>query len=82
MQYILTQEEMDNLVPKKQVEDRDKALSMLRDMVLKGVSVKCWRDEPHHYGYCDKCPLAPLYNPASLREVTMLLCDRPKEYSK
>ena len=70
MQYILTQEEYDNLIPKSQYEDKCKQVRDLQMRLLKAYHYKCIHDrtkeDEEEYGdefYCDDCPLAD-FNPS------------------
>lgn len=83
MQYLLTEEEYNNLVPKAEVERRDLALKKLHELFFKHSTFKCIHDtqDRRMYGYCDYCPLAPMH-PELPYEVSKLLCDKSKEYSK
>ena len=65
MQYILTQKEYDNLIPKSQYEDKCKQVKNLQMLLLKASNFKCIHDitkeDEEEYGdefYCDDCPLA------------------------
>ena len=87
MQYLLTQAELDALVPKAEVERRDKFLELARDLVLKHAKVQCIHAKPklpgshrHYAGYCDDCPLSDLTFPRELGKNQ--ICKLPKHYSK
>ena len=69
MQYILTQEEYDelNARPNKAATDATNAvLAALRDKLFKAAKFKCYQDLTDKeeaetrvdYGYCDGCPLS------------------------
>lgn len=85
MQYLLTQKEMDDLVPKERLERRDKVILVARDMILKYAKFTCVHDikkgtAGHGYNtYCDDCPLGILKAPASAQEY---LCKLSQSYSK
>lgn len=58
MQYILTKEELDNLVPKQDNTDRDKALEIARKRILSLSGFQCIHEDSGH-GFsrrCDGCP--------------------------
>jgi hypothetical protein len=57
MQYILTKEELDNLVPQVRLYDEQKKVEMLVEEFKK--TTKCWKE---NHGYCDQCPIASLNN--------------------
>lgn len=80
MQYLLTESEMTALVSKKQVEDRDNALEMLRRLVVS--DKKC--EERRQNEYCDECPLcsANARNNRVGFDVARLLCNRNQVLSK
>lgn len=84
MQYLLTQKEMDDLVPKERFERRNKVILVAREMILKYAKFKCVHDikvGEFGYGdtYCDACPLGILKAPASAQEY---LCTLSQSYSK
>ena len=63
MQYILTQEEYNNLVPKSKYEKKCDEVKKLQQMLLKASKFKCIYDAPDDSDdyfddmYCDDCPL-------------------------
>ena len=70
MQYILTQEEYKNLVPKSKYDNKCEEVEQLNKLVLKVADFKCIHDrtkeDEEEYGdefYCDDCPLAD-FNPS------------------
>lgn len=58
MMYILTKEELDNLVPKEKYNKLFDEIDKLNKLVLKYAKFKCIHDRPIGEWYCDKCPLA------------------------
>ena len=57
MQYLLTKEEYDNLVPKaKYYDERDK-VEELNAKVLELSEFVCIKEKPRLCAYCDKCPI-------------------------
>ncbi len=65
MQYILTQEEFDNLISKSKYEEKCNQVKNLQMLLLKVSNFKCIHDrtqeDEEEYGdefYCDYCPLA------------------------
>lgn len=78
MQYILTQEEYKNLVPKSRYDYKCKEIEKLNELVLKVANFKCIHDrtmeDEEKYGcdfYCDDCPL-----------VAAGTCSRTKDFSQ
>lgn len=57
MQYLLTQEERDNLVPQQKYHDEQMKVEML--LIQFKIDNKCWRE---NNGFCDQCPIAKLNN--------------------
>ena len=57
MQYILTQEEMNALVPKGKLERAEAKIEMLVREYKK--VHKCWKENG---GVCDDCPISSLKN--------------------
>lgn len=69
MQYILTKEEYDNLVPKeKYYAERDK-VEKLNIQVLELSEFVCIKEKPRLCVYCDSCPIVDT-------------CTNSKEFSK
>lgn len=59
MQYILTEEEFKNLVPKFRYEEKIKEIKELQKLVMTVTGHKCIYDNKGGiFSYCDKCPLA------------------------
>lgn len=72
MQYILTKEEYDDLVPRSIYVKRCDEIKQLQQMVMKATGYICRYDESDNYEcfYCDNCPLADFD------------CGKRKEFSK
>ena len=61
MQYILTQEEYKNLIPKSKYEEKLKEIVELQQLVMKTTGYTCrYDDTQYSYEgfYCDNCPIA------------------------
>ena len=72
MQYLLTEEEYKNLVPKSKYEERFRQILELQQLVMKATGHVCRYDSQgaYEYFYCDKCPIADFD------------CGHRKEFSK
>jgi hypothetical protein len=72
MQYILTEEEYKNLVPKSKYEEKCKENKELQQLLMKAAVYICIYDpQDKSVGfYCDNCPLAHFD------------CGKRKEFSK
>lgn len=62
MQYILTQEELDNLVHRSKYDEKRNEVKTLQQLLLKASNYKCIydrteEDEDEYGPYCDCCPL-------------------------
>jgi len=79
MKYILTQEEMDNLVPIAKYGKLISVLNLAKQLVLKGHEFSCIYISGNYDGYCDKCPLAGLDNNY---EYYNLICTKEKNFSQ
>ena len=75
MQYILTLEEYDNLVPKSELNKAKEKIDILNDKVLELSGFSCIYENKSVFSYCDKCPLN------SFRDGTGT-CNKVKSYSK
>lgn len=78
MQYLLSKDELDNLVPKKEVEDRVEALELARKRILEVSQFRCMYDV--RTGYCDSCPC--LMKDEEAREYESTTGHRGKLYEK
>ena len=81
MQYLLTEEEMQNLVSRIEVTRRDLALRESRQLILQLSHFTCIHERGRfgHGAYCDNCPIYTKF-PAEINN--KLLCDQPKNFSK
>lgn len=72
MQYILTKEEFDDLVPRSIYVKRCDEIKELQQLVMKATGYICRYDSQgdYVYFYCDNCPLAHFD------------CGKRKEFSK
>ena len=70
MQYILTKQEFDDLIPVKQYEEKCHQILDLNKLVLKLSNYRCYKDSGG-YGVCDSCPLVEIGS-----------CPKPKNFSK
>lgn len=69
MQYLLTKEEYNNLVPRsKYNEERDK-VEKLNRQVLELSEFTCIKERRFPWSYCDSCPIVDT-------------CTQSKEFSK
>lgn len=75
MQYILTLEEYDNLVPKSELNKAKEKIDILNEKVLELSEFSCIYENKSVFSYCDKCPLN------SFRDGTGT-CNKVKYYSK
>ena len=73
MQYILTEEEYKNLVPKWKYDEKIKVIEELQLLVMKATGHTCIYDSKGNYmfSYCDNCPLAEKFD-----------CGKQKDFSK
>lgn len=72
MQYILTNEEFNDLVPRSTYTKRCDEIKELQKLVMTITGYTCRHDSQYSYEcfYCDKCPLADFD------------CGKRKEFSK
>ncbi len=69
MQYILTQEEYNNLVPKEKYYAEMDRVEKLNIRVLELSEFVCIKEKPRLCVYCDTCPIVDT-------------CTKSKEFSK
>ena len=69
MQYILTKEEYDNLVPKEKYYAEMDKVEKLNIQVLELSEFVCIKEKPRLCAYCDSCPIVDT-------------CTKSKEFSK
>lgn len=67
MQYLLTKEEYENLVPKNKYEDVLEKLELLNQQVLHFTKNQCWHNDACYR--CDFCPV-------------LKTCTKEKKFSK
>jgi hypothetical protein len=79
MQYLLTPEEFNNLVPYRELEKAKKALAIAREIILAESQFTCIHEKKS--GYCDNCPCSSIREGYDYKDMTQL-CDRIQEYSK
>lgn len=86
MEYLLTKQEFENLVPKEEIERRDRALNTAREKLLEIARFDCVhdRDGKNHLGYCDMCPCSGIDDDwaGNWDKEWVLVCGLPKSYSK
>ena len=83
MKYLLTQEELDALVPKADLEESAKAIELMWDIMGKQGMLDCvGSDGLRHGTYCDECPLSGLSKDHDLYKSYWLACTKPHGYSK
>jgi hypothetical protein len=75
MQYILTQDEYNELEPKDEVTKRDMALDAARKFILLKSDFTCIEENPQNR--CDKCPITLMNG-----ETFHLVCQLPKKFSR
>ena len=77
MQYILTEDEYKNLVPKKELNELRElfldSIDVLNKKVLELSNFKCVIEYPRLCSYCDNCPISRLGTNT---------CMRNQEFSK
>lgn len=81
MQFLLTKDELDALVPKEQVQVRDEVLAVAAKAVMRAGGRACWHDTQSR-GYCDDCPLVALMHEAHMSRELRVICDKQKAFSK
>lgn len=88
MQYLLTQSEMENLVPLKELEASKLAVKALRELLIgdRCCAKRTTGRIEGKFSYCCECPLSDLQldhsaDPPS-REMSKSMCDRSRRYSK
>lgn len=78
MQYILSKEEYENLMPIESFERYETALEAARRIIINQSEYPCGET------YCDKCPL--VWNPRiedwRSSEIYNLICTKNKSFSK
>lgn len=79
MQYLLTQQEYDKLVPKAELDSARKALALAREAILRSAKFTCIHEGKR--GYCDFCPIGDLAGKIAYND-SKLICTLHREYSK
>lgn len=83
MQYILTQEERNNLVPLAQLDGAMVALEEARKQILKSANFTCWHapNANPDYDLCDDCPCSSIEDGKDYK-TWELVCGLSKNYSQ
>lgn len=79
MQYILSESELNDLVHKNGVIERNTALETARKIIINLTNYPCGKD------YCDMCPISEvgsLQNDRPNSTTSRLICKKPRRYSK
>jgi len=82
MQYLLTQDELEALVPAKSLEERNDALEAARKLIVKLANIPCGKT------YCSECPISSIGfydhdDPDAISwESSKLICSEYRKYSK
>lgn len=83
MQYILTQEERNNLVPLTSLENAKHALEEARKAMLEAANFTCWHspESDSEWDYCDDCPCSSIADGKDYK-IWELICGLSKNYSQ
>ena len=87
MQYVLTQDEKDKLVPLVDLEACNVALEEARKEILKAHMRTCIHDAPsedYDFADCGDCPCSPIGTHEDGKDYKTwdLICSLPKQYSQ
>ena len=83
MQHLLTQDELDALVPKADLEKSVTAIELMWHVMGKHGLLNCINaDGVHLNHYCDECPLSGLGESPSGFRMYRMACTKPRSYSK
>lgn len=83
MEYVLTQEEMDNLIPKWKLDEREEALLWAKKAILRTANFECIHENT--YSYCDECPISNVGDAQTDKasyEISRHVCGESRKYSK
>lgn len=82
MQFILTQQELDDLVPKAKLTTQSRLIEEARITILKLAKFDCIHNETgsNRGGYCDDCPCSPLNHKDY--QLWSAVCTLSKDYSQ
>ena len=83
MQYLLTQEERNNLVPLVDLDKAKLALEEARKQILKSSNFTCWHEPESNpdYDLCDDCPCSSIGEGKDYK-TWELVCGLSKNYSQ
>jgi len=83
MQYILTQEERNNLVPLVSLENAKAALEEARKAILEATNFTCWHspESNSEWDMCDDCPCSSIGEGKDYK-TWELVCGLSKNYSQ
>lgn len=85
MQYILTEEEINNLVPMSRLAASREAIKAMREMIVGDRCIHSRAGQLGQFIYCEQCPLDDmnddLPNPPTAA-ISAEMCDLHREYSQ
>jgi len=86
MKYILTQEEIDKMVPKKDLDKARKALDWMLNIFVSRCPHNPNPPPGHPYGYCSECPISDIREPTQIPipedGISRTICTRRRRYGK
>jgi len=86
MMHILTDAELEDLVPARDLHNATVAIRLLGEKLLAVTNSHCIHDPGRGRGYCDDCPLSgiktPRHDDEEVWEATRLFCRKSKNFSK
>ena len=83
MQHLLTEDELDNLVPLQQLREKELALKVAREKILYLANYDCIHDKKGsgYKGYCDNCPLS-VFQENEYSSLMKSICTLTQSYGK
>jgi hypothetical protein len=87
MQYLLSEDEYNDLVPKSEYEALKSAMIKARHIIIALNTGKLFTPQCRsNFGYCNECPISPFHKDADTFGITHqdsnLICIEPKAYGK
>lgn len=82
MNYILTEDELNQMTNKSEVVRRDNTLLKARAVILTHTGFHCIHTHEGRHGKCDDCPCSYNKHATFTYEQSQLICNLQREYSK
>lgn len=84
MQYLLTEAELNGMVPRQELAKANAALDVARKLILFHSKFPCVHTREGDHNYCDDCPISIVENtlPKKNNHPMSVICNLSRSYSQ